>query len=414
MAEPDTPPLTFAEKHREISELATRLQESMRQALSEILPGDVGVRSIGRRLGVDKMLGSQALRIATSPDPAVIVDALPGDRGMKSLLEALAKQEVSSDATTAVSEAWTTLRAYFERHGVSAREISSIASGGLDSEAQRRHFAKMQKLQFESSVAIRGEVLNAHVSAWLVTRSSGDPTQVTLVNATMLDGFRTIRPLGPRLVHRGVAVDRDAEAGEWHRIDEMGRNEIPSFIPAASTSDLGTNTLQVRSTPTSTMVLADPDAHPASSLTLSFANLIESIGPLHATPGNRTGELSTQLSFPMRHLYLDILFAEDLPPAEPTGALYFTPTYGVEYGEQAELRRFTGKIDAKFVRSTRLPVAAGVDPEKHAAMLEHATSLVDRPLTSFRCFRLHIAYPPSFTRAVVRWMLPEKPGAGAV
>jgi len=406
MSRSDPPPPTFAEKHREICEAAMRLQDALRRAFAEILPDDVGARSVGRRLGVDKMLGWQALRIATSPDPAVVVAALPGERGMSTLLESLGREGVSHDVLKEVISASSTLRAVFERHGVSAREIVAIATGGLDSESQRRHFAKMQKLHFESSVAMRGEVLNAHLSIWFATPSTTEPSKITLVNASMLDGFRTIRPLGPRLVHRGVAVDRSAEAGEWERLDRMGRNPVPSLVPEASTPDLAPGTLQARSTPNATMVLADPDASADGTLTLSFADLIDSIGPMHATPGHRTGELSVQVAVPVRHLYLDVLFDETLPPVEPSAALYFTPTHGVEYGEHAELRRFTGKFEARFARSQKLPAAAKVDPEKHAALLEHAAGLIDRPLEAFRCFRMHIAYPPIATRAVVRWLLP--------
>lgn len=42
-------------------------------------------------------------------------------------------------------------------------------------------------------------------------------------------------------------------------------------------------------------------------------------------------------------------------------------------------------------------------------MLEHGAALIDRPLDAFRCFRMQIAYPPTFTRAVVKWLLPEAP-----
>jgi hypothetical protein len=127
---------------------------------------------------------------------------------------------------------------------------------------------------------------------------------------------------------------------------------------------------------------------------------------MRATPGHRTGEVSVQVACPGRHLYLDVLFDETLPPVEPSAALYFAPTHGVEYGEHAELRRFTGKVEAHFARSTALPAAAKVDPRKHAALLEHAAGLIDRPLEAFRCFRMHVDYPPIATRASVRWLLP--------
>ncbi len=404
-------PVPFARKHREISAAAETLREAFQQALAHVLPDDVGARSVGRRLGVDKMLGWQALRIATAPDAATIIAALPGERGMATLVESLGRAGVPDAAVTAVSDAESALRRLFERADASKREIAAIAAGGLDDQSQRRHQAKMQRTHFESAVAIRGDVLHTHVSTWFVTPAPTNPAMVSLVSVDMQHGYRTIRPLGPRIVHRGTAVDREAEAGEWSRIDVSADNPIPSFVAAASTANLEPEVIEVRSGASGTLVLADPDAHAGDSLTLTFAELIEAIGPWHATPGHRTAELSTQIATPMRHLYFDVLFDERLAAVEPAGAMYFTAGYGVEYGEHAELRRFTGEIDGRFVRSLKLPATAKVDPAKHAAMLEHGAAMIDRPLEAFRCFRMHIAYPPSYTRAVVRWLLPDPPEA---
>ena len=403
--------IPFARKHREVSEAAQTLQEALRAAFAELLDGDVGGRSVARRLGLDKMLGWKAHRIATAPDPATIIAALPGERGTNLLVEALARAGVSNDAVETVASALKTLREIFEQTDASRKEIAAIAAGGLDSDAQRRHQRDMQKSHFESAVALRGEVLHAHLSTWFVAPARANPAMVSLVSVDMQHGFRTIRPLGPRLVHRGTAVDREAESGDWARIDVTADNPIPSLVPAASTPDLEADAVEVRSGPSGMLVLADPDAHAGESLTLTFAELIESIGPWHATPGHRSAELSTQVATPMRHLFFDVLFDETLAAVEPAGAMYFTASYGVEYGEHAELRRFTGEIEARFVRTPKLPATAKVDPEKHAAMLKHGAAMIGRPLAAFRCFRMHIEYPPSYTRAVVRWLLPDKPKA---
>ncbi|MDG1360060.1 MAG: hypothetical protein P8P71_06430 [Phycisphaerales bacterium] len=158
-----------------------------------------------------------------------------------------------------------------------------------------------------------------------------------------------------------------------------------------------------------TLVLADPDLHPDGELTLTFADLIEDVGPGHATPDAPTGQVGVHVPIPVRNFYLDVLFDESIPAANPAAALYFAAAERVEYGEHAELRRFNGEIDARFVRALKLPKSSKVDPARHAAMLEHGAALIDRPLDAFRCFRMHIAYPPTFTRAIVRWLLPEPP-----
>ncbi len=42
-------------------------------------------------------------------------------------------------------------------------------------------------------------------------------------------------------------------------------------------------------------------------------------------------------------------------------------------------------------------------------MLEHGAAMIDRPLEAFRCFRMPVAHPPTLTRAVVKWLLPDAP-----
>ena len=396
---------SFSRKYREVAQAATGLQEAVRCALSDVSVGEIGARSLARRLGIDKTLGSLAMRIAMAADPAAVLSSLPGDRAMRSLLAGFRRAEVSVPTIDAVEQASAELRRTIEALHVTPRELASIATGGMGTEAQLRHLAKMQTLHFESSVALRGEVADSQVQVWFVTHARRDRSLATLVSVDMTAGFRTIRPLGPRLVHRGVAVDRDAEAGDWQRIDGM-HNPVPSLIAEASTRDLGPNAIQSRVENGGALVLADPDAHPSRSLTLSFAERLEAVGPIRGTREHRTGELSTTLGLPLRHLYFDVLFDEALPHVEPTGALFFLATKQVEYGEIAELRRFHGKITTGFVRSTNLPAASRVDASMHARMLEHGARLAGRPLGAFRCFRMHIAYPPIHSRGVVRWLLP--------
>ncbi len=410
----DAPPeFSFPQKHREFAEATMSLQRTLRDTFAEILPHEYSARSIARRLSIGKTLGWQLLRIATSPDAATILSAFPGERPMTQVLESLGTQGVSAEAIAGLDRAARTLRGLFERYGASSREVLTIAAGGLDDQARRRHHAKMLRMHFESSVAIRGELANAQIGAWMVAPSRQDPSLVDLVGLNMLDGFRTIRPLGPRVVHRGVSVDRDAVTADWSKVDRGDAAGIPALVPVASTPDLGDTAVQVRSSPQGYFVLADPDEHPDRTLTLTFGSHIEAVGSIHRTAQDRTGELTCQLAVPSRHLYFDILFHADIPPVEPAAALYFAANQGVEYGEYAELRRFTGEIEGRFVRSRKLPAAVKVDPAKHAAMLEHGAAMIDRPLEAFRCFRMHIAYPPSYTRAVVRWLLPDPPKAPA-
>lgn len=404
-----TPTQTFVEKHREIAAATMALQAALQETLGQIFRGDKSARSIARRLSIDKTLGWQTLRVATSPDVATILAALPGERGFLSLIDAIEKQGVSATAIESLRAARTALWKIFERFGSSPREILAIASGGLDDARQRRALNRMLKLQFESSVAIRGEVAAAEVAAWFVTPSKQDPSLATLAGLYMVTGLRTIRPLGPRIIYRGATVASGVETSDFAAV-EIGRGDsMPFLVPQASSPGLDHGGLTLKSTPRGRFVLADPDSHPDGMLTLGFADRFEAVGSIYRTESDRTGELASQLALPVKHFFFDVFLDKSMPAVEPTASLYFSAAQGIEHGEYAELRRFTGEVEGRFVRSLALPASAGVDAERHRALLEHGASLAGRPLDAFRCYRMHLTCPPTYTRAVVRWLLPEKP-----
>lgn len=408
MTPPTDRPMSFANKHREICAAAIELQADLKRALDEIVPGERGARSIARRLSIDKNLGWQMLRIVNSPDPAPILAALPGKLGLRAMIDALTKHGASDAAIRALHASVAGIQDKVERLGASPREIVAIASGGLETEHQRRTLQRMLKLHFESTVAIRGETAAAEASAWIVTPSKQDPALATLAGLYMVTGLRTIRPLGPRIIYRGATVASGVATSDFAAV-EVGRGQsIPFLVPQASSPDLDRESLALKSTPRGQFILADPDTQPDGLLTLGFADRFEAVGSIHRTETDRTAEVSCQLALPVKHVFLDLLYDKSMPAVEPSASLYFSAAQGIEHGEYAELRRFTGEVEGRFVRSVKLPASSGMDVERHLALLEHGASLVGRPLDAFRCYRMHLIYPPTYTRAVVRWLLPEK------
>ena len=407
------PSTTFDEKYREISQAALSLQSTLQSALAAILPRETSSRGIARRLSLAKMLGWQAQRVLTAPDVPTILSALPGEQGMASLIEAIEREAPSAGSIEAIRKADSALRKLFDRMDASSREILAIAAGGLDSKAQQRTLERMLKTHFETAVAIRGDVAASQVATWLVTPSKADPGLATLVALSHLIGLRSIRPRGPHIVFRGTSAAAGVATGDYSSIDPATPAKLADqtgnwVVPAASSPNLDQCGLVFKSTPQGRFTIADPDQHPDRVLTLGFASVREAIGPLYRGPTDRTGEVATQIATPSRHFCLNVMFDKSIPAVDPAAALYFAPAFGIEHGEHADLRRFTGEIDARFVRSLALPKSLGVDSDRHLALLEHGARLVDRSLEDFQCYRMHIAYPPTFTRAVVRWLLPER------
>jgi len=402
---------SFLDKHREISEAAMALQAAMRRAIRAVVSHETGARGLARRLTVDKMLGWQAQRIASATDAATVLSALPGERGMTILLAALGEQGGDRAAVEAVRVAAVGLREVFKRAGATSREIRAIAAGGLDSASQRRHLEQAMKSLYEATVAVRGETLSSEVAAWFVLPSRDDPSLATLLALYMVTGLRTLRPLGPRPVFRGTTTFRGKDAWERLQRDASDRTRPPWLVPEASSSKVDRTTVEMNETPNGWLVVADPDRHPAKSLTLGFADLIEGIGALYEGEKDRDAELSLQILMPVKRLQVDVFLHESLPPIEPRASLYFIGGLGLEHGTHRELRRVAGEFEGKFVRSPDASIPPQVDAARYLKLLDHGATLVGHPLESFRCFRVVMPYPPTFTRAVVKWLLPPAPPA---
>lgn len=163
MSQPPRATPAFDEKHRDIARAAAALQRCLNLALTEVVVGERGARSIARRLGIDKMLGSQAMRIASGTDAADILSAMPGGRGAKTLIESLKVAGAHPSTIAALERAIADLQGIIASLNVSPLQLSAMAASGRDSEAQERQLAKAQKLYFESGAALRGEMADAIV-----------------------------------------------------------------------------------------------------------------------------------------------------------------------------------------------------------------------------------------------------------
>ena len=328
---------------------------------------------------------------------------------MSLLVEAFAKSGCDAAIVEALREAAKQLRGALNDTGATAKEIRAIAAGGLDTETQRRHFEQSMKALHESTVAVRGEVESSEAAAWFVMPAREDPSLASLLSLFPITELRTLRPLGPRPIYKGVSTFRGKDAWERLKRDRSDRSRIPWMVTEACSPKIGQDMVEMLETPNGFLVTADPDLHPTRRLTLGFADLIEGIGSLYETETDREAELSMQLVMSMKRLQIDIFLHESLPPIEPQLALYFVGGLGLEHGKHRELRRVAGEFEGRFIRSPGTSIAAQVDGDRYLKLLEHGAEIAGHPLDAFRCFRIPIAYPPTYTRAVVRWLLPTKP-----
>lgn len=125
----------YPEVLREAARAASDCAHRIREAIAAIAPGDPGIRSLGRRLGVTTALATALLRIVHSADPIASLTAMPGKRGRIAILSAFARC-LPAPATQQLRESFAAIEAVLEGHD--RETLRAILAGARDDAETRR------------------------------------------------------------------------------------------------------------------------------------------------------------------------------------------------------------------------------------------------------------------------------------
>jgi hypothetical protein len=384
-----------------------RVQSALHAALEPRLPADFSARSFARLLKLDKSLGWNVHRMTFATDPATVLSALPGKRGQRTLRDGLVAAGCTEESILSFDEALVNLLATIESRRISARELKAMASGGLDTDSQRRETLRRQRVAYEAVAALRGSSILERVAAYVIAPSATDG-RVDLAALSIVGGIVKLRPCGPLPAY---IPTRSVEPGAPTSLRGGPIGDHPScpfLYRAASSPDLAdSEILQAFATPprTDSVFLADAAEHRKTPLILAFGETIRSAGTIRRTPGDSTATLVKPVIGPTARLTFDVLLHRGLPTVEPSAACYMQLTPREVQLEFAELARMPVALESGWVRSASIRGNPRVH-EAYQTLLAHGCAAVGADLADFRVFRVTIDHPPAPSAVRIGWNLP--------
>ncbi|MEY3022375.1 MAG: hypothetical protein RIS86_1573 [Planctomycetota bacterium] len=397
----------FREVFADVAKAAMRVQATLHGALRPRLPVDFSARSFARLLKLDKSLGWHIHRMTFASDPAAVLSALPGKRGLRSLREGLVNAGCAADAIVAVDGALDDLQRTIETRRISSRELRAMASGGLDSDTQRRETARRQRAAHEANAALRGSSITDRVASYLVAPSQS-AGKVDLAALSLICGVVKIRPCGPLPAYiptQTIAGGSEPSA----RGGPLGDDPRCPYLHRPSTSaDLADSELLDEPVPTPSadrVYLVDAAEHRKTPLHLGFGEVVRAVGSATRTEQDRMVNLVKPVLGPTRHLTYDILYHRSLPAVEPSAACYahLAPQHlRIEF---SELARLPVVLESGWAKGTAIRGNA-VLHGAYQSLLERGAEALDSKLEDFRVFRVTIEHPPAPLAVRVRWNLP--------
>ncbi len=437
---------------------ATALHDALAAAVGPLLGRAHSARDFSRRLKLDKSLGWQLWRMATTPDPTAVLRALPGPRGCEYMQLALRLAGVDEPGLHAITEALEKLATLANESGTPLRRLHTLVelegtigvddgrdlrTRGLRAEraaagmAERRALL-IRKNAFRALAALRGVSMQLKAGALFVLPGGGagggghGSDDIDLVGAQLQFGIAVTADTGPLTMFSPLAsweagsvpshlVKPDANAGvvPWlvptcsapgvEHLDIVVNLPTDSFGRRKGPGELTREEVErhYRIRQTATLSIRRPPREP---FWLAFCESIPKSGYVFRRQADDFGRLGVATGLPTRMVVLDVFVHRSLPAIDATAAYVqhstthpiLNPNVGASHQEQSD-------APLTCPRSISLPRAVADANAAYRALVHHALGEARQDLSRFKHYRAVAHYPVPVGSLVADWPLPERP-----
>ncbi len=450
---------------------AAALHEALAAALGPMLAKAHSARDFSRRLKLDKSLGWQLWRIATTPDPTAVLRALPGPRGCEYMQLALRLAGVDEPRLHAIAEALERLATLANEAGTPLRRLHTLvdldgATGiddghdirarGLRAEhaaagmAERRALL-IRKNAFKALSALRGVSMQLKVGALFVLPGAGlgaagnghvggghgdggaghGSDDIDLVGAQLQFGIAVTADTGPLTMYSPLA---SWEAGSIpsHLVKpDAVAGAVPWLVPNCSAP--GVDALDIVVTlPTGSfgrrkgpgeVTPEEFERHsrirPTATLSirrpprgpfwLAFSESIPGSGYVYRRQADDFGRLGVAVGLPTRMVVLDVFVHRSLPAIDATAAyVQHSTTHPILNPNVGVSHQEQSDAPLTCPRSISLPRAVADANAAYRALVHHALTETGQDLLRFKHYRAVAHYPVPLGSLVADWPLPER------
>lgn len=405
-------PGAYREIVEEVERCLRAAQGSLRKALASLIPGDLGVRAMSRRLEVGRGVAGAVVEFLNAPDAASLLSHLPGRRGRVSLLNAL-RAKLKSNEWREVDRAFASLETALETHVGDDATFRSLTGGAADGDRERKAVMRSHRDAYAAMSHIWGSRIAGEVKVELVTPNpDGDACDLTVSYSFL--GIERLRP-GPELVlhqpllrygedDRGGAILEEASstaiaaAGsmilERHSSSSIGEEELRITIGRNGRPQIGFGVVSPRR---------------RGSLDLTVAERLDRVGSRFAD-GDDVAESTIAVPYPIGVLVFDLWIHRSLPRGgDPTAALYGGIRRIGDRTSWHEEDRLLLPAEVETPEDPRrLPKPLARWSDRHEQVATHLAASRGFDLTDFECFRIVLPHPPIASSLTMRWRLASR------
>ena len=394
--------------HR-VAKAISDLRASVRGALDQIAPsGAVGARSISRLLGISRSTAWRCWRIAYSSEFATVLAVLPGERGMRTMLERLRDAGVDRSGTTSIESSWSALLELMREARLDHGSIRALTTAIGDSAFSDIVAARLRRSAFRGNTGIYGIRARLCLAAQLFV-PAGD--SLDLAAMLLHEEVAPLRPLEPLRIHTGIAPGPGPLSQSGGRPFSENPQEAPLVAETCTPGSIG------RSIVVSPEFPGEVDLHPnaieGGSVRVAIGETLHAIGSARATilpDGTLDDEafMSVPIGLPTETLVMLVGIHRSLPAwsdfrlTARTAIAFATPMDARGHGTSVPI---DGSIE-----STPVPhLSPGSEETAEAALrlLDRGAKVLAASIGDFRFVRATIRYPLLMSAIALRWRLPS-------
>ena len=388
--------------------------QGLRGALTELLGSIDGLPDrplqLARHLGLNKNLAWKLVKIVKANDPIEAVQHIPGESGVRILLDAFKEHGAGKRELEAVRDAVAEFDRMVTVHTGNRASLElmlgSLAPGSLD----RGRLEAGRKLAFQGNSSTLGVQARARLSLQIVAPSATEEGMVDIAAVGGLVGFRRLRSNAtwPLLTTQGF-TDDDRDPGPIMRTPLVEGSGLPLLADFCSKPLPELRALQSAAGVTYELC-EGPVGHTAES-TCIFGWYTRALGSVYARGEDPVAEFILALHTPVEAAVFDILVHRDLPfEGEPElkmfSAMHGQPAFPISQHGRYEI---PGKPTLQNL-GAEPPVVATAHFPRYRELIEFTAEKAGWNLSEFRGYRLELRYPPIPSASVMTYPLIESDG----
>lgn len=379
------------------------LAERIRQVLRAVPESPRGPAEVARKLGIDKVLASRAIKATQQRDPIAVLHLAPGPAPLRRLLAAASKRGVPAALIKEARQATDDFDAFVRNEIGDRRSLDTIISAWLP-EARQEFELRRKQAAFRAMSELLGAVANVGMATVLLHPSEADG-MLDVVWLFGLIGLHRLRAGAPvKFASRRIGggnpprLPRTLDGIQIQGLEKLRLDEFCSTPPPMLQVHAAGDVVHY--------ALAGSGYGPKSAADLVFAEVNPSEMPHYVEPATRPlRQLFAEVATPVNALVFDALVHEKVFTwAEPALTLYDTVLDGV-----ADVNDPARDLDRLDVQERIQPLGRGVSRfrlmgfPRYAELLRHVCDKLGWDGDVFRGYRCRIEYPIYGCQVVMAW-----------